>query len=111
MSAYRELRLRLNLSNQRDRRLVLALDKAAENLGAPVASILRRSLETYLRARGAEMSDPSRGRDSDGQSSAESFPVTDDARVGTAEAVSASAESDPDLVDSLASIGAPPERQ
>jgi len=51
MHDYREIRVRLNLTQQRDRWLASALTEAAEALGAPIASIVRRALAIYLRDR------------------------------------------------------------
>lgn len=52
MHDYREIRVRLNLRRHRDRWLASALAEAAEAMGAPVASVVRRALATYLRDRG-----------------------------------------------------------
>lgn len=51
MSHYREIRLRLNLEHPRDRWLSHALDETVEELGAPVASVVRRAMIAYLRGR------------------------------------------------------------
>jgi hypothetical protein len=48
VSEFREIRLRLNLHRQRDRWLASSLDEAAEVLGVPVASLLRRALAHYF---------------------------------------------------------------
>jgi hypothetical protein len=121
MADYREIRLRLNLRRQRDRWLASALDEAAEELGAPVASIVRRSLSAYLRERAAgRVTDPLRSLSGtepiyqvrDAQKGGAANP--DEARRAADEA--AASAGDPwlhdepaDLVGRLTSIGTPPE--
>jgi hypothetical protein len=112
VSEFREIRLRLNLHRQRDRWLAESLDAAAETLGVPVASLLRRALVHYFRDReGVDETPPQ--RHAVGRRGAVNAVVSADEMPG---ARTRGREADPwveddtdDMAGTLASLGTPPE--
>jgi len=118
MGQFREIRLRLNLRQQRDQWLAGALDQAADELGAPLASIVRRALTAYLRDRGTS-STPAAPPSGSASGTPTTLPGARRETGGEAPATSRSTNgADPEqqpgdgsteFVDALVLIGTPPD--
>jgi hypothetical protein len=114
MGQYREIRVRLNLRRHRDRWLSSELDRVAEALEIPVASVVRRALAAFVRG-GSPAPQPQVGQGgARPQGAGEGAPGG--ARGGTAprhaeprrEAGDRHPSGEEDILGRLAALGVPP---
>jgi hypothetical protein len=101
MGQYREIRVRLNLRRHRDRWLSSELDRVAEALEIPVASVVRRALAAFVRG-GSPAPQPQGGH---GGARGGAAPRHAELRR---EAVDRHPSGEEDILGRLAALGVPP---